>query len=382
MKLPSIKSVVRSLGTKRQRIFKAIESDLLGRIDDVGQSVVAIGDQSRTIDTHVRVVEDRSTILESLLRVVEERSRTLESLMRVVEERSNTLESLILDVNELTRIVEARSRTIEYDGQLAVQATNYQISQLQRLYIEAMPSILNLEKRPAFNASEVVELKTDYPIAMDSSDHIMPDSTMEGVARPTFFVQNCISLLGPDIKFLDLGTGAAGIVFEFAMNDIFAVGVDGSDFCRQNRIGYWPLLQNNLFTCDITKPFDFKVRHTAESCKFDVVTMWEVLEHIDESDFPGLFENISGHLKSDGYFIGSVSLVEYVAKDGQPYHVTLKPRDWWKEKFLENGLVILEQHPFNENWFCRGTGPRFQDFHNYATNPEDGFLFVARRATA
>ncbi|KAI3598610.1 hypothetical protein D8I24_5556 [Cupriavidus necator H850] len=313
------------------------------------------------------------------MRVVEERSRTVEALLRVVEERSNTLESLIRDVNELTRVVEARSRSLEYDGQLALQTANYQTSQLQRLYVEAMPSMLHLEQRPAFNASSVVDLETDYPVARGSNDHIMPDSTMEGVSRPTFFVQNCVSLLGRDMKFLDLGTGGAGIVFEFAMNDIFAVGVDGSDFCRKNRIGYWPLLPNNLFTCDITKPFDFKARHAAELCKFDLVTMWEVLEHIAESDLPGLFENISRHLNSNGYFIGSVSLVEYVAKDGQPYHVTLKPRDWWKEKFLEHGLVILDQHPFNENWFCRGNGPRFQDFHNYATNPEDGFHFVARR---
>jgi hypothetical protein len=178
---------------------------------------------------------------------------------------------------------------------------------------------------------------------------------------------------------LDLGTGAAGLVFEFAMNGVLAVGVDGSDFCRANRIGYWPLLPNNLFTCDITKPFSFVSRSTQAVTNFDVITMWEVLEHIAEQDLADLFVNVERHLDERGYFMGSISLLEYVDSTGSPYHVTLKPREWWKAKLQECGLVMLDTHPFNEKFFCRGNGPRFQDFHNYALNPNKGFFFVAQK---
>jgi hypothetical protein len=295
-------------------------------------------------------------------------------LLRSTEERSKTLESLV-------HIVEERSRTLEYEARQAVFAAHYQIDLLQRLYVESMPVILGLNELAAFNASHILELKTDFPIAVDSNDHINPHSTTEGVTRPTFFVQNCMDVLGRDIKCLDLGSGAAGLVFEFAMNQVLAVGVDGSDFCRVNRVGYWPLLPNNLFTCDITKPFSFLLRDTETLIGFDGITMWEVLEHITESDLPSLFSNISRHLDKHGYLIGSISLVEYVDSVGNPYHVTLKPRDWWKAKFIESGLIMLDTYPFNENLFCRGNGPRFQDFHNYALNPNEGFLFVAQKTS-
>ena len=316
-----------------------------------------------------------------LARTIEERSQTLEHLVCTVEERSRTLESQLDAALILVRTTEERSRTLEYQANQSIFAAHYHIDQLQKLYVETVPVVLGLNQRTAFNASRILKLKTNYPIAESSNDHISPDSTTEGISRPTFFVQNCISVLGQGIKCLDLGAGAAGLVFEYAMNQVLAIGIDGSDFCRVNRIGYWPLLPNNLFTCDITKPFSFLSRDTQTQIYFDVITMWEVLEHIAESDLPDLFNNISHHLCKHGYFIGSISLVEYLDCDGNPYHVTLKPRDWWKAKFIESGLVLLDTHPFNEKFFCRGNGPRFQDFHNYALNPNEGFWFVAQRAS-
>ena len=312
------------------------------------------------------------SLLQRLKRALRGRRADLPALVVTTEERSRTIESLL-------RTVEERTRTLEYVARQSMFAVNHQIDFLQRLYVESMPRLLDLNNRSAFNAAGILELKTDYPIALGSNDHINPDSTIEGVSRPTLFVKDCTSVLGEDIKCLDLGTGAAGLVFDFAMNGIFAVGVDGSDFCRVNKIGYWPLLPNNLFTCDITKPFSFMSRDTSALIEFDVITMWEVLEHIAENDLPDLFRNIGRHLNEHGYFIGSISLIEYVDSIGNPYHVTLKPRGWWKEKLLESGLVMLDTHPFNERLFCRGNGPRFQDFHNYALNPNEGLLFVAQK---
>ena len=368
--------------------FEPYVQQKLAQLDAVLILARTIEERSQTLEHLVCTVEERSRTLESqldaaliLVRTTEERSQTLEHLVCTVEERSRTLESQLDAALILVRTTEERSRTLEYQANQSIFAAHYHIDQLQKLYVETVPVVLGLNQRTAFNASRILKLKTNYPIAESSNDHISPDSTTEGISRPTFFVQNCISVLGQDIKCLDLGSGAAGLVYEYAMSQVLAIGVDGSDFCRVNRIGYWPLLPNNLFTCDITKPFSFLSRDTQTQIYFDVITMWEVLEHIAESDLPDLFNNISHHLCKHGYFIGSISLVEYLDCDGNPYHVTLKPRDWWKAKFIESGLVLLDTHPFNEKFFCRGNGPRFQDIHNYALNPNEGFWFVAQRAS-
>lgn len=299
------------------------------------------------------------------------------NLLRLAEERSRTLEAMLRDSLVLLRITEERSRTNQYQATQALFSTSYQMEMLQNWYVESMTATSCLANNPAVLAARAIRLETDHPIAITSNDHLAPDSTTEGIVRPTKFVRHCLDVLGSDIKCLDLGTGAAGLVFEYVMNGITAVGVDGSDYCRKNKIGYWPLVPDNLRTCDITRPFLFK-QASEEAVHFNLITMWEVLEHIGEKDLPALLQNIKVHLDSTGYFIGSISLLEYADREGSPYHVTLKPKDWWKAKFEESGLVMLDEHPFNERLFCRGNGPRFQDFHNYFSSPNEGFHFVAR----
>ncbi|MEO6147406.1 MAG: methyltransferase domain-containing protein [Sulfuriferula sp.] len=302
--------------------------------------------------------------------------------LRIVEERTRTLETQLNDSLTLLRITEERSRTLQYQASQALFAAHYQIDMLQKWYLESVPATSNLANKPCVVAARSIRLDTAHSIAFTSNDHIAPDSTVEGVVRPTRFVRHCIDILGQDIRCLDLGTGAAGLVFEYVMNGVVAIGVDGSDYCKRNKVGYWPILPDNLCTCDITQPFRFMHADDGSSVKFDVITMWEVLEHIGEKDLSLLLQNVEAHLESTGYCIGSISLVEYVHASGIPYHVTLKPKPWWKEKFLANGLVMLDDHPFNNHLFCRGNGPNFQDFHNYFINPEDGFHFVAQRVAS
>lgn len=296
----------------------------------------------------------------------------IESLLRVSEEQCRRIETLV-------RIVEERSRTLEYMAGRSVYAQHHQTDVLLKFYLESAPKFLELSTNDAFNAKNQIQLKTDFPLALGSYDHLNPDSTTEGLSRPTMFVRDCISVLGENIKSLDLGTGAAGLAFEFSINGIVGVGIDGSDFCRTHRIGYWPVLSNNLFTCDITKPFHFLASGSDAQVTFEIITMWEVLEHIAEHDLQQVFKNISRHLDEKGYFVGSISMLDYRDGSGIPYHVTLQSREWWRVKFLDAGLVMLDSHPFNEALFCRGNGPRFQDFHNYSLNPDEGFHFVARK---
>ena len=338
------------------------------------------------------ILEERSRTIEhlanqnlNLASILEETSRTMEhlanqnlNLASITEVRSRTIEHVANQNLNLASITEERSRTIEHVANQNLFAAQYQIDLSQKIYIESMLGAMTFKNSPLFNARQIIFLKTDYALANASNDYINPESTVEGIVRPTFFARNCIELLGQEIKCLDLGTGSAGLVFEYAMNGVFAVGVDGSDFCNRYKIGYWPLLINNLFNCDITKPFSFISIQNNINFYFNIITMWEVLEHIEEDDLNGLFKNINEHLRSpNGYFIGSISLLEYVDKNGRPYHVTLKSKKWWADKFQENALIMIESHPFNEKFFCRGVGSRFQDAHNYLLYPEEGFHFVA-----
>jgi 2-polyprenyl-3-methyl-5-hydroxy-6-metoxy-1,4-benzoquinol methylase len=277
----------------------------------------------------------------------------------------------------LLRTIEERSRTIEYQANQSLFAAIYQVNLLQKWYVESIRSNFLIIDAPAVVEPPSIRLETSHPIALMSNDHLVPDSTSEGLVRPTTFVTHCMDILGKDIRCLDLGVGAAGLVFEYIANGLTAVGIDGSDYCRKNRIGYWPVLPNNLYTCDITHPFCFKWPDQSRVC-FDLITMWEVLEHISENNLNALLKNVKEHLGKYGYFIGSISLIEYLDESGIPYHVTLKNKPWWSDKFQENGMLIVDDHPFNLSFFCRGNGPRFQDFHNYQKYPDSGFHFVAK----
>ena len=343
-------------------------------------------DLLRKADVRAKTLETQLHEFLSLLRGTEERSQAIErqlqdslALLRISEERSRTLEHQLHDALTLLRIVEERSRTQQYQSLQALFAADYQMDMLQKWYVESVPAISSLADNQAVAGARAIYLETAYPIALTSNDHLTPGSTTEGVVRPTQFVNHCVGVLGRDIRCLDLGTGAAGLIFEYVMNGIVAIGLDGSDHCRKNKIGYWPLLPDNLHTCDVTRPFRFAKADGGGTVHFDVITMWEVLEHIGENDLAPLLQNIAAHLAPAGYFMGSVSLLEYADPSGRPYHVTLKSKSWWEAKFRENGLLMVDNHPFNERLFCRGNGPRFQDIHNYFSNPDEGFHFVARR---
>lgn len=224
-------------------------------------------------------------------------------------------------------------------------------------------------------------LETEHPIAEQSADHLLPNSTVEGTNLCLPFVQMCIDKLGNDMKFLDIGTGAGGLVAGFLSQGISAMGLDGTDYNKNNAFGYWPIIPDNLKTCDVTHPFKIFDSTTNENkCQFNIITMWEVLEHIDQLDLPQLFQNIVDHLFDNGFFIASVSLIEHYDDNGTNWHPTLMPKQWWEEQLMREGLASLVNHPFNVECFCRGNGPRNEDLYNYRQDPETGFWLVAQKA--
>jgi len=86
-----------------------------------------------------------------------------------------------------------------------------------------------------------------------------------------------------------------------------------------------------LFTCDITKPFEIK---SEGKIKFNLITAWEVLEHIRREDLDNVFKNIINHLEEGGYFIASTSSASGIS-DNVEFHQTRMTNDQWRNYIQE-----------------------------------------------
>ena len=240
--------------------------------------------------------------------------------------------------------------------------------------------MIALEHVAHYLPGKTATLQTETPVALDTDDHNKPWGTAQDNTRSPRFVRACERHFGRQLTFLDLGCSGGGLVLDFILRGHAAYGIEGSDYSQRAARAEWRMLPNNLFTADITRPF--KLRHPVGDApiRCDVISMWEVIEHIAADDLPCLFQNVVQHLKTDGIFIGSIALV---ADDhgGASYHRTVQPQQWWEERFRQLGMPMIGDHGFAFEDFCRGTGNGPID-PNYRDNPETGFHFVAMRQVA
>lgn len=205
------------------------------------------------------------------------------------------------------------------------------------------------------------KVQTEYPIALNSMDHTVKifengEWVQEGGTRldcstNSAFNNKLYELLPNHPLFITDWGCAGGCFIEQCVNDGHkAVGLEGSDYSFLRKRESWGRIPNNLFTCDISNPF--QITYEDKPCLFDVITSWEVLEHLNEVEIVQLWKNIVNHLKDDGYFIGSIS------NSKENNHLIQKPVEWWRDSWereglTENGLVNL----FN-NEFIRGPNQR------------------------
>ena len=202
-----------------------------------------------------------------------------------------------------------------------------------------------LERASAFLPAADITLETDYPIAYESLDHLYPHGTIQDNTRYPRFIEKCETLLRPKgkLSFLDLGCSGGGMVLEAALRGHVSIGLEGSDASLKEQRAEWRLLGDRLMTCDIAKPF--KLRGSdGQNYKFDVITAWEVLEHIQENDIGQLLENIKEHLSEDGFFVGSIANWDDIDPEtGVNWHVTVHPYEWWKERFEAAGMQVCSE---------------------------------------
>lgn len=195
------------------------------------------------------------------------------------------------------------------------------------------------KKNPLY--TDEVRLVTDHPIAIHSNDHIHPWGTANDNTRAPFFIRKCEELFPnkKNLKYMDIGCAGGGIVFDALLRGHFAIGLEGSDYSLKHQRAEWRALKRNLFTCDVSFPFEVQDVE-GNIVRFDVISAWEVLEHIPEDSLEQMIGNIVNHLEVGGIFVGTASQTEdFEPVSGAVLHVTIKPQEWWEEKFMQHGLV-------------------------------------------
>lgn len=189
-------------------------------------------------------------------------------------------------------------------------------------------------------------------VAYDSPDYIMPWGTKQDNSLNYRFNEKLYALYSEKIegiKVLDLGCSGGGFVKSCHDDGHLAVGLEGNDYSQKRCRCEWGTIPDFLFTCDITAKFEvfMEKKNCMEPLKFDVITAWEVLEHIMENDLPMVVDNISRHLESNGLWIVSISPNEEII-EGIRLHQTVKHKEWWIELFDSLGFTHDEDYV---RWF-------------------------------
>lgn len=202
----------------------------------------------------------------------------------------------------------------------------------------------NIHSTPRYTKSlkAVITVKTKHPVAFESPDHLIPWGTKNDNSTNKKFVLHMDKLIGECTSrrpkgLLDLGCSGGQLVKDFRDIGWISVGLEGSDYSLKHGRAHWPDLAGiNLFTCDITKPFTIfvnKKQHT-----FELITAWEVLEHIKITDLPILFRNIGRHLSGGGYFIASTTSLSDIHNDMDLHQTKLTNKAWrmWLKNHVPN----------------------------------------------
>ncbi len=187
---------------------------------------------------------------------------------------------------------------------------------------------------------------THHPVATDSPDMICPDAaTRENNSNPKFYAEMVGKLNCGNLLVLDLGCAGGQFVADGVSLGYSVVGLEGCSLPSERKYPNWSQLDGtHLFTCDISKPF--VVTQNTIPAKFDIVTAWDVIEHIAERDLPVIMTNIRDHLKPGGLLICTIAS-DSSATGGLEHHQTIKSQEWWVQyisRYLKPVDITIENH--------------------------------------
>jgi SAM-dependent methyltransferase len=206
-----------------------------------------------------------------------------------------------------------------------------------------------------------IVVRAEREVADESPDHLVPVGTRRDNSTNQRFNDKLYKLYDftRQLKILDLGCSGGGFVKNCFDDGHVAVGLEGSDYSKRFGRAEWRTIPELLFTCDVTGEFEIfmEAQGRLERLQFDVVTSWEVMEHIAARDLPRVAANVKKHLAPGGLWIMSVSPRPDVY-NGVNLHQTVQPKSWWIEQFRQLGLEQLEEYViyFNTQWV---RGPKF-----------------------
>jgi len=193
-----------------------------------------------------------------------------------------------------------------------------------------------------------ITIETEYPGAFESLDHLYPIGSVNDNFSSMDLISEVSAYFGINnqISVLDLGCAGGKFICDFINQGDVAVGLEGSSTAIEGAGKYnWKKYYNkNLFLCDIGKPFN--ILNDSSTLKFDFIHSEEVFEHIPEENIDQLLQNVKNHMKENTICMFGISIITsiHTQPDGTEVdlHVTIKPAEWWIEKFENNGLQLCE----------------------------------------
>ncbi len=202
-----------------------------------------------------------------------------------------------------------------------------------------------------------IAVVTDYPVAVDSPDHLCKHGTATDNSVNERFNYK-IGKIFPgrhlyELSVLDMGCSGGGFIQSLHNAGTLAVGLEGSDHSKRKKRCAWASLSDvALFTADITRPFSVYLDN--QPCQFNIITAWEVLEHLPEERLQETLNNMLSHLAPGGLVIVSISPEEEIIR-GQPLHLCVHPRQWWIDRFTAAGFTYLKNYlPYFNGHYIRG----------------------------
>ena len=340
-----------SLNERLNKALVMIESqekiinDIVARLDDASKNIdlISVNQEQYANTLNIALLQNQEKLGNKLdAKVFEECENTRQMLSaKVFEECENTRQMLSANMyqeSENTRQM-LSAKVFEESEHIRHEILDQVNRHIDFTYRDIMVA---MERQKPFLPENNIKLITDHPVAYKSLDHLHPHGTIRDNTRYPRFVEQCEEILDKrtGLSFVDVRCSGGGMVLEAALRGHTAMGLEGSDSSKKEQRAEWRLLGDRLQTCDVTKPFHIECLDGSKK-KFDIITAWEVMEHIQESDLPQMLHNIKNHLSDTGYFVASIANWEDIdSESGINWHVTLHGYEWWIKLFEDAGFEI------------------------------------------